>query len=442
MEHTKPLPLFLRYSALSVLGMLAISCYILADTFFVSQRMGTNGLAALNLAIPIYNFIHGVGLMLGMGGATKYSICKSQNDSKGADRQFTHSLYLGGLFTLLFVGCGLCFSEPLTRLMGADAAVFEMANTYLQVMLLFAPAFLLNDILVCFVRNDGNPRLAMLATVGGSVSNILLDYLFMYPCGMGIFGAILATGLAPVIGILILTAHFGKKNRGFHLAWGRIEKSAVSTQFSLGFPSLLAQLSSGIVMIVCNQIILGLEGNVGVAAYGVIANLSLVIVGIYTGIAQGMQPLVSQAYGKQEGKTAALYLRYAMVSMLLCSALLYICLACFASPVAAIFNQEQDPALQQIAVSGLQLYFTSIPFTGCNLVLSMYFTSVEQALPAHIVSLLRSLVLIVPVVYGMSVLWGMTGVWLAFPLTEGIVSLVGIGYYFRRKTTRLGTGSP
>ena len=129
---------FAEYISLSVAGMLAISCYILADTFFVSQRLGTDGLAALNLAIPIYDVIHGTGLMLGMGGATRFSICKSRGEDREANLMFTNTLFLAGACSVFFVLSGLLFSERLAVLLGADEAVLEMTNTYLKVLMLFS----------------------------------------------------------------------------------------------------------------------------------------------------------------------------------------------------------------------------------------------------------------------------------------------------------------
>ena len=266
MTAAKPLHDFMKYASLSVMAMIAMSCYILADTFFVSQGLGTRGLAALNLAIPAYNFIHGTGLMLGMGGATRFSILKSQDADREANRMYTVTLYLSLIFSVLFVLTGLFLSGGLARLLGADPAVFDMTNTYLKVLLLFSPAFILNDVLLCFVRNDGNPQLAMAATITGSLSNIVLDYVFIFPCGMGIFGAVFATGLAPVIGILVMAPHWLKRDKGFHIISTGLPARAAGITLSLGFPSLLAQLSSGIVMIVFNTIILGLLGNTGVAA--------------------------------------------------------------------------------------------------------------------------------------------------------------------------------
>ena len=430
---------FAKYSSLSVLAMIAMSCYILADTFFVSQGLGTNGLAALNLAIPAYNFIHGTGLMLGMGGATRFSILRSQQAGREADRMFTVTLYLAAVFSLILVAAGLLFSGRLALLLGADTAVYDMTRTYLHVLLLFSPAFILNDVLVCFVRNDGNPQLSMAATIVGSLSNVVLDYLFIFPCGMGIFGAVFATGLAPVIGILIMAPHWLKKDKGFHLLRTRPDGRLCGITLSLGFPSLLAQMSSGIVMIVFNAIILGLLGNTGVAAYGVVANLSLVVTSIYTGLAQGVQPLISQAYGRKQTDTVRKQLKYSLLSMAVFSAAVYLILFFFASPVAAVFNSEKNPELQRIAVEGLKLYFTSVLFTGFNIVLSTYFTSVEKALPAQVISLLRGLILIIPAAFLMASLWRMTGVWLALPVTELLTAAAGL-LFLRRYRNLYSSG--
>ena len=436
MENARPFQEFARYSSLSVLGMIAISCYILADTFFVSRSLGTNGLAALNLAIPAYNFIHGTGLMLGMGGATRFSFCKSRGDDHIANIIFTSPLYLTAIFSAVFLAAGLFFSAPLAILLGADGAVFDMTATYLQVLLLFSPAFILNDVLLCFVRNDGNPQLAMLATVGSSLSNVVLDYVFMFPFRMGIFGAVLATGMSPVIGVVIMAPHWAKKSKGFHIVKTGFHGESVRFHFSLGFPSLLGQLSSGVVMIIFNSIILQLEGNTGVAAYGVIANISLVVTSIYTGIAQGVQPLISREYGRGHRESQQTFLRFSMITMLVLSAVIYGVIFLFADPIAAIFNSEHNEMLQQIAVTGLKLYFTSVAFVGYNTIIATYFTSVEEAVPAHVVSLLRGLILIVPMAFILSALWGMTGVWLAFPVTELIVMVVGL--YFSAKSRKRG----
>lgn len=429
MKHKSYLGEFAHYTSLSVLGSLGVSCYILADTFFVSKGLGTNGLTALNLAIPVYNFIHGTGLMLGMGGATRFSVCKSQGRDKEVNCIYTNTLCLAVICSLLFVLPGLLCSGRLAALLGADESILQMTNTYLRWLMFFSPAFILNDVLLCFVRNDGSPQLPMAAMLTGSFSNIVLDYIFIFPMKMGIFGAVFATGLAPIISIAMMLPHWSRRQNTFHLVKPKVRTDIIKQTLSLGFPSLIAQLSSGIVMITFNTIILHLTGNTGVAAYGVVANISLVIVAVYTGIAQGIQPLVSSFYGAGNTSHAKSILKYAIVTMLVLSVVIYVFIYAFANPITGLFNSENNSELQQISVTGLKLYFISIPFVGYNVILSTFFTSIEKAVPAHILSILRGLVLIIPMAHLLSALWNMTGVWLAYPITESFVSLLGFLIY-------------
>lgn len=420
---------FFEYITLNICGMIGLSCYILADTFFVSKGLGANGLTALNLAIPVYSFVHGSGLMFGMGGATKYSICRGQKDYKNANKAFSNTMYLMSALAFIFVLTGIFFSGNLTALLGADSTVFDMTKTYLQVILLFAPAFMANDTLLCFVRNDGNPRLAMAAMLTGSFSNIILDYIFIFPLNMGIFGAVLATGFAPVISLILLSKHLFTKQNQFHFKRVKPAFRLTGNIISLGIPSLITEVASGIVMIIFNAIILRLQGNVGVAAYGVVANLSLVVTSIYTGIAQGTQPILSRLYGHGDRENTTQILKYAMKTMLVISCCIYLLFLFAANPIVGAFNSEQNVLLQQIAVTGAKLYFAAIPFVGFNIIISAYFTSTEKVLPAQIVSLSRGFVLIIPMAFVMSLLLKMTGVWLSYPITESLVSLAGVILY-------------
>lgn len=423
---------FAQYVSLNILGMIGLSCYILADTFFVSNSLGTNGLAALNLAIPVYSVIHGCGLMLGMGGATAYSVFQGRRDDGNAGTVFMSTVSFTALLAAAFLVSGLLFSGALTRLLRADADIAEMTEIYLKVLLLFSPAFLMNDVFICFVRNDGNPRLSMIAMLGGSFSNILLDYIFLFPLKMGMFGAVLATGIAPAVSMLLLSLHFLQKKNGFHFTKARPKLAHLRSVVRLGFPSLVTEVSSGIVILVFNMILLRLAGTVGVAAYGVVANLSLVVISIFTGAAQGVQPLLSRAQGEGDSRKIKRTFRYGVVTVLTLSALIYFTVLLFAAPLTALFNKEGNEALQKMAVFGMRLYFAAAPFAGVNILVSSYFTSTAKAAPAHLLSLLRGFILIIPAAFALSAVMQVTGVWLAFPLTEAAVSVVGVIFYIRK----------
>lgn len=436
MKNKKSLWEFAKYTSLNVLGMIGISCYILADTFFVAKGLGPDGLTALNLAIPIFSFISGSGLMFGMGGAIKFSILKSQKESRKANQVFTNTILFCMLLAVVFFVLGIGFSGELAQMLGANEAVFTLSQTYLRVILLFAPMFILNQVLLCFVRNDGAPQLSMAAMIIGSLSNIILDDILIFSFHMGIFGAAFATGLAPIISILVLSPHFMKKSRGFHLIKCKVSLHYLGNILSGGLPSLVTEVSSGIVMIVFNMIILRLQGNIGVAAYGIIANLSLVVIAIDNGIAQGIQPLISRYYGVGNPIECKRILRYALVLLVVISAVIDIVILFGADQIVALFNHQQDVMLASIAVTGLKIYFTGCVFAGCNIILCIYFTSTEKAMPAHVISLLRGIIIVVPMAFLLSWAGGMIGVWCVFPITELLVCIIGILlYYFIKKRT-------
>lgn len=420
---------FMKYVSLNIFGQMAYSCYTLADTFFVSASLGADGLTALNLAFPVFCLLNGTGLMVGMGGGTRYAIARSRGDSENANRIFTNAVYMVICFAALFVFVGLFLPGILVTALGADSTVFPMTNIYLKVMLLFAPAFLTNNLLQCFVRNDGKPSLSMAAMISGSLSNVVLDYLFIFPLGMGIFGAILATGLAPVISIAVLSPYFIRKKNGFHFMKSVPEIRKTSEIMASGIPPFVTELSSGIVMLLFNFIILRLEGNIGVAAFGVITVISLVVVAIYTGLSQGIQPIISANHGTGNKAGVKVILRYAMVTVLLLSGMIYTAIFFGASQLAFAFNSERNEVLQTLAVTGLKLYFLACPFIGFNIVAAIYFTSTERPRPAQIISFLRGMFVLVPAAFLLSALLEMTGVWLAYPISECIAAMVGTAFY-------------
>lgn len=428
---------FGKYVSQSVLSQLGVSCYILADTYFISKGVGADGLTALNLAIPVFSVMNGCGFMLGIGSGTKYGIMKGTGNEKRGDVLFASSLCVVTVLAVIFMLIGLLAADPITVLVGANAEVYDMTRTYLQVILLFSPMFMINNLLGAMIRNDGNTSLAMTAMLSGCLFNIIFDYIFVFPMGLGLFGAVLATAVAPIISILILLQHFVKKKNQFRLIRVRPELRLVASAAGLGVPSLVTEVSSGLVIAVFNLLILGLAGNVGVAAYGVVANISIVVIAIYNGIAQGVQPLLSREYGRSQEKNVHRFLGWAMMLTAILAMVIYVGIYWNADVIAMIFNSGRDMDLQRIAVEGLKIYFTACPFVGANILLAIYFAATDQAAPAQMISLLRGLIVIIPLAFIMANVAGLTGVWMTFPLTELVVCVVACGLYKKMKRTYL-----
>lgn len=417
---------FVHYVTLNILSMIGLSTYILADTFFVANGLGGDGLAALNLSISIFSFIQGAGLMIGIGGATKYTILKAENDDKRANSVFVHSVLFSLVIGLVLFVIGITAAPSLSKLLGADEITFAMTTTYIRTILMFAPFFLLNNVLVAFVRNDKNPRLSMVAMLIGSFSNIILDYVFIFPLGMGMFGAAFATGLAPVFSMIVLSLHVIKRKNQFHFQRITFKLRVIKDICLLGTSALITELSSGIVLIVFNLVILKLVGNVGVAAYGIVANLALVASSVYTGIGQGIQPIASRSYGYKHFDDLKIIRSYSIVLSVIIAVAMYLVVYFISPDIVALFNGENNPTLEGYAVTGLIIYFIGFLFAGINIIMASYYSATEKPFTAFIISILRGGVAIIPLVLILSMFFGLNGVWISFPCAEAVALCVGI----------------
>lgn len=423
--------IFLRYVSQNIAGMLGLSCYILVDTLFVSLALGASGLAALNLAITVFSVISAVGQLLGVGGGTDFALRKSEGKSTSACLHT--ALLLGGSAAAAFAFTGAFLARPLSLLLGADEATLALTEVYVRMTLLFSPVYILNAILQGFVRNDGSPRLAMLSMLVSSGSNILLDYLFMFPLKMGMFGAVLATGLAACLSTPVLLSHFFSPRSNIRLTAQHHGLQSSLRLMTYGLSALIGEMASAVSLLTFNLILMRMNGHIAVAAYGVIANTALVATAIFTGLGQGIQPLASQCYGTSDQEGMRRLLGYSKLTVSLLSLLIFGIVFLFAGPIAQAFNHENDPHLAQIAVSGLRMYFAGYLFAGVNIAVSALLSAISRPGSALIISLMRSCALLIPSALLLSLLLHTNGVWLSFVVTEAVCCVLSL--VFVRKAT-------
>ena len=410
----------------NVISSLGVSVYILIDTFFISRGMGSEGLAALNLSLPVFNFINGFGLMLGIGGGSKFSMLYCRTERKETDAVYTNAFAAMLTIAALFEILGIFFSKQVTHLLGADASIFHMSQSYIKTILLFSPAFLMNNLMACFMRNDSAPRLAMLGMLTGCFVNIILDYVFIFRFDMGMRGAALATCISPFISMGVMSIHFITGWNAFSLRLIVPSLNTIKEIASLGLHSFLSEVSGGIVIMVFNFVIYRISGNTGIAAYGVIANTAIVFTAIYAGIASGIQPLMCRFHGRSD--TTAIYyiLRLALWTSLIFSFLAYTAVFFGTPDIVGVFNSSGSSTLKHIAEAGLREYFLFMPFMGTNTILSVYFTSKEMPKQAQLISLLRGTILMIPLAFTAYMLKSMTGVWLTVPVAEMLTTFTGM----------------
>ena len=425
---------FFKYVSQNIFGLLGTSCYILADTYFIAQAAGTDGVTLLNLCLPIYNLIFAFGSMIGLGAATRYAILRAQGDVR-AQRYFSNAIFSVCILAVPFMLVGIFRPDGLLRLMGGDADIVALGMNYARIFLMFTPFFMCNYVVASFVRNDGDPSLAMVATLSGSLFNVVFDYIFIFPMGLGLPGAALATAISPILSIAVCSAHFIKKSNTITFVRKAPSVRLLAQSCQLGISGFVGELSSGVTTTVFNFLLLRLAGNVAVAAYGVVANFALVATAIFNGVAQGAQPLVSQCYGKNEMAGARKLLLLGCGTALGLAALLYGVVFGYTDALTALFNSENSALMAAFAHSGMRIYFVGYFFAGCNIVAAGYLGAVNRPAEASITSLCRGMVAIVVCSLVLSALFGMNGVWAAFPVSEAITLALTV-FLLKRKAGR------
>lgn len=431
----KTVKTFAKYASLNSLGMLGVSFYVLADTLFISLAEGKNGLTALNLVLPVYSLLFAIGAMLGVGSATRFTILRARGEEK-AERCFANAVEWGLAAGALFSAAGGLFPEGIVRLFGGSEEIVAVGAPYTMTFMLFSPFLILNHVFNAFVRNDGAPAVAMAATLTSSVSNVVLDYLFMFPLGMGMRGAALATGISPTISIAICSLHFFSKKNTIRLKPVLPSVRLLLSSCKLGAAAFVGEISSGVTTTVLNFVLLSISGNSAVAAYGVIANYSIVCCAVFNGISQGAQPLVSRAYAEGRKVDEKQLLSLATGTALCLSVIMLAAALLFAPEMTMLFNSEGSAELAALAETGIRLYFTGFIFAGLNIVGTGYLSATERAAAAFYASIIRGFAAITAFAFLLSALLGITGVWLAFPAAELLTLFVTAFGILKKKAPR------
>lgn len=413
-----------HYIIRNIVAMLGTALYVIIDTLFISITAGAIGLTTLNLALPIFNIFNASGLLMGVGGATIFALNKVNHPEK------VEALYSELICFALIVGfTAAClinlFPRPVVDFLGANSVTRSLAILYLRLSAWAGPFVMCNYISINFIRNDANPTLTMQASVVQTTCVILIDWLLIFGLHLGMAGAALAFVSSPMISLLVLSRHRHFANRHLKLAWRWPSWFALTNIWKLGFASALNELSTGVSIYAFNHVLLQLANNYAVSAYGVISNIILVVMSIANGIALGVQPISSREYGLRHYHNVITAFKVGVITSLLMTIIEFAILVGFKVPIINLFNGVHSSELLHYAIVGLPIYFSSIFFTGLNVLFILFLTSLGQSRSAFLLSLLRGYIVLLPMIFIMAHFAGVRGVWAAVPVTELIVCLVG-----------------
>ena len=427
---TLPVRKLLRQFAVpAIIAMTASSLYNMIDSAFLGHIPGTGGLAIAGVTIcfPLMNISSALGTLVGVGASTMISVLLGQKNYDSAKRVLANELTLNVVVGLLFTLFTLLLLDPVLRLFGASETVLPYARDYMLIIALGNVVTHLYFGLNSVIRAEGNPRLAMKLTLFTVSSNAVLDYLFIYPLGMGIRGAALATVLCQLMALCYVMKYFFNqekllhfpKERPFQLDW-RIAKDSLA----VGMGPFLMNLASCIVVILINKQLGKYGSDEAIAAYGIVNRITFLFVMVVMGFNQGMQPIAGYNYGaRQYSRVRQVYLRTALWATVVVT--VGFCVSVFTPDLAAgIFTS--NPVLRGMAADGLRMMNCVFPIVGFQMVTTNLFQCLGMVGKSIFLSLSRQLLFLLPCIYFLPEMLGgsVNGVWYSFPISDTVAALV------------------
>lgn len=408
----------------TLVGMAFMASQTLVDGIFVGQGVGANGIAAVNIVAPLWMVVTGLGLMFGIGASVIGGVHLAEKNVKAARIILTQSFGVGFVITALLALLCLCFPTTIVYALGCSEALAAAALDYL-LWLVPGMAFLFWQCEgMMLVRLDGSPRYAMLMQVVGAITNIVLDWVFIFPLGMGVKGAAIATSIACGVGGIMSLAYFVWFSST--LKFYRLKASITSLLLTLrnlwhmariGFATFLTEIAMSITIVIGNFHFMAMLHEEGVAAYAVVCYLFPVIFSINNAVAQAAQPIISYNYGAKLDKRVSETLHLSLLTAVACGIVVMLTLIACDETIVGLFLRSEEPAYQ-IAIDGLPWFSTCSIFFALNVAFIGYYQSVTNANRAMTYTLLRGIVFPVAAFTLLPQFVGTIGLWTAIPAAE------------------------
>lgn len=410
----------IRYIFPAVGGLFMTYLYNVMDGIFVGRGVGSAGLGAVNIGVPFITFVVAIAATFPMGGATVVAIRIGRGDEEGANQAFMVSLSLTLLVSVALMFVGMVFAGPIVDFSGGaklSGEMRRMAVDYLFYYSAFSIPMLVSTCLSVFVRNDGSPALSFAGMCTGAAANIFLDWLFIFPLGMGVIGAAIASGLGQISAVLGLSLHFIRKQGILRIRLTSAKLGLIGKICKRGIPEAVSQLNTPVTAFCYNLVLAHLIGDIGVSTFSVLSFIYSLANAIFSGVAQGLQPLWGNNYGKQDTRELTALFRCGMAVNSLLSLLVYLLLFLFDEPVIRIFNQNED--LVQAASQALPVFGLSFVPMAVNLIYTAFLYSTKRTVQADAVAVCRGIFFKSAAIFLLPAIWGDTYLWAAPLLAEG-----------------------
>ena len=426
--------LFSRMLIPTLLGMLSICAVTLVDGIFVGHGVGSDGIAAVNICIPLLMVFTGLGLMLGAGSSVVASLHLAKGNGKAARINVTQAFIVAILLTLIVGAAVMLLPGHTGRLLGSSPTLLPHVRMYLLGMMPGMVFQMCDSIGLFALRLDGSPKLAMWVNVIGALANVLLDWLFVFPMQMGVFGAALASSLSMGIGTAIVLIYLSRHAR--QLRFHRIKLSRrsicltarnIGYQCRIGGSSLLGEATMAMLMFMGNVMFMRYLGDAGVGAFGIACYYCPFFFMIGNAIAQSAQPIISYNIERHPLRAAGAQ-RYAIYVAAALGLTVTLAFALFPRGLVGLFLDQATPAAR-LAIKGLPIFGLGVTFFILNLTIIGFYQSSDRSLWATVLALLRGGVFLVPLFVLLPLWLGADGIWLAMPVSEMLTLCCATVYF-------------
>ena len=415
--------LFRKLFMPTLLGMIFNAMITIADGVFVGRGVGPEGIAAVNIIAPLFMVTTGLGLMFGIGSSVLAGIAIASKRFDKANSIISSGFLFSTLVMVALIAVCFFSDEAVARLLGCSDILMDKATDYLLFLLIGLVPLMWQCIGMMVIRLDGSPKYAMMCNVIPSVLNIILDWWFVFPLGMGVKGAAFATSISCVVGGVMCVIYFRRsyilkfttRLTGF---WTTIWR-----EMKIGSSAFITEIAMSVMMFTGNIVFMRSFGENGVAAFSIACYLFPLIFMINNAVAQSAQPIISVNYGKYDFARVKQALKVSLCVAGSCGVIATVGIGLGARFIVSMFL-DTDCEAARLAISGLPIFATAAIFFALNIAFIGYYQSVEKSMRALVFTLIRGIVVLVPMFFLLSRLYPKIGMWAAIPETESCTLII------------------
>ena len=429
--------LLIKQAVPASIGILVMSLNILVDTIFVGHWIGSQAIAAINVVLPVSFFIAALGMSIGIGGSSIISRALGAKEVPKALKTFGNQITMTLVLTVLLVFFGLFYIDTLIPAFGGKGTIFEPAKIYYRIVLYGVPFLALSMMGNTVIRAEGKPKFAMYAMMIPSVSNLLLDVLFINVMDLGMMGAAWATTGSYILCFTFIFWFFISKNSEMKISLPhfRLQKSIVSEISNLGLVTLSRQAIVSITYLLMNNILFDFGGETSVTSYAIVSRMLMFALFPIFGITQGFVPIAGYNYGAHNYDRVKQTIRIAITYSIGMAFIIFVLLIGFPELITRMFTT--DPMVIEKTPTAMRWVFAATPIIAIQLIGSAYFQAVGKAVPALLLTLSRQGFFFIPLIFILPLRYGELGVWMAFPVSDVLTTLVTAFILYREVKTKL-----